>query len=195
MEDKRIADITEETGGAPDIRPLFWALIRIGFSVNIGFTGVLMIDILPAFYGYWQVSCVLDNFPDYDRPRALKPVLFLAALLSLTGWFPGIAAAIPAAVDTMLSLAAMACNTLIYYHVLGLLIFLSERAGRYDLAENGRRFRYVYLIPYAVLTLVGIYQGGVQNFWYMLLLIAEMGLPIYAANCDKALFANQSQVS
>ena len=119
-----------------DIRPLFWALIRIGFSVNIGFTGVLMIDILPAFYGYWQVSCVLDSFPDYDRPRALKPVLFLVALLSLIGWFPGIAAAIPAAVDTMLSLAAMACNTLIYYHVLGLLIFLSERAGRHDLAET-----------------------------------------------------------
>ena len=193
MEDNRLAETNGELESAPSIRPLFWALVRIGFSVNFGITGAIMIDILPACYGYWQVAGVMDSFPDYDRPRALKPALVLAALISLISWFPGLAAAIPAAVDTVLSLISMACNLLVYYHVLGLLIFLSERAGRHDLAENGRRFRYVYLIPFAVLTLVGIYQGGVQNFWYMLLLIAEMGLPIYAANCDTALFANPPQ--
>lgn len=193
MEDNLGTGITEGAAASPGIRPLFWALVRIGFSLNIGLTGVLMIDLLPAFYGYWQVSQVLDCFPGYRRPRVLKPVLVLAALISLLSWFPGIAAALPAAADTALSLAAMACNTLIYFHVLGLLIYLSERAGRSDLAENGRRFRYVYLIPYMALTLVGIYQGGVRNFWYMLLLVAEMGLPVYAANCDKALFQQPQQ--
>ena len=193
MEDNRQTVPAQETAATPDIRPLFWALVRIGLSISFGITGVFEIDILPACYGYWQVSRVLDGFPAYGRPRVLKPLLFIAALISLIDWFPQLAAAIPAAVDTALSLAAMACNVLIYFHVLGLLIFLSERAGRRDLAENGRRFRLVYLIPYAVLTLVSICQGGVRNAWYMLLLIAEMGLPVYAANCDSALFAEERE--
>lgn len=169
------------------LRPLFWALIRIGFALNIGLFGILQIDLLPAFLGYWTVGEQMRAFPEYPWPRWYGKALGLAALASLLAWFPLVQAAMPAWALTAVSLTQTALNAAVYYHVAGLLIFLSGAHGRLDLAENGRRFRRVFLIPYVLLSVISVLRGGVMDFWYALALIFQMALIVYAANCDRAL--------
>ena len=169
------------------LRPLFWAIIRLCFSFWITFGG-LRIDLLPAFYGYYQVGRVVAAFPEYRPSRVLMPCLWVGAALSALDWMPGLLQRAPAWADTLTMFGGAVCQMVVFFHIVGLLICLSERVGRRDLAENGRRFRTVLLIPYVLLTLFNVYQGGVRNVWYMFLLIFEMGVAVYAANCDRALF-------
>lgn len=176
-----------EQTGERSLRPLFWALIRIGFGLNIGLFGMLQIDLLPAFLGYWAIGDQMREFPEYPCPRWFGKALALAALASLLPWFPLVQAALPAWVQAVATLAQTALNAAVYYHVAGLLIFLSEERNRADLAENGRRFRRVFLIPYVLLSVVYVLRGSVMDFYFALTLVFQMALIVYAANCDRAL--------
>lgn len=170
------------------VAPLFRALVFLFFSVWIGLDGVRL-DLLPAFLGYYWIYRVLRDFEaEYPAPRPVYPACIAAGVLSVGGWLDRAWALLPGWAGTAYSLCVTALCVYVLYHMIGLLIRIARKAGRDDLAENGARYRLIFLLPYALASVAGAVSGGVRGILLAFVIIFELAVAAFTANCEYALF-------
>lgn len=177
-----------------DISRLFWAIIRIVFSVNFSIIGLIRIDFLPGFLGYaaiWETMQLWQA--EQPTPRYVGKLCALCGVWDALSWLPLLYDRIPTQIVTGMSAVVVVCNATIFWYMLQLVRQLAQNRGREDLASSGDRYSKIFVVGYPLLCALHSTLGMWQGPLFTILLIFELMLAAYVANCNHILFPESEE--
>lgn len=177
-----------------DISRLFWAIIRIVLSVNFSILGLIRIDFLPGFLGYaaiWETMQMWQE--EKPTPHYVGRLCWLCGAWDLLSWFPWLYDRIPSQIVTAVSAVVVVCNAIIFWYMLQLVRQLAQNRNRDDLASSGDRYSKIFVVGYPLLCALHSMLGMWQAPFFAILLIFELMLAAYVANCNHILFPESEE--
>lgn len=172
-----------------NIRRLFWAIIRIVLSVNFSIFGIIRIDFLPGFLGYAAIWETMQSWKEEVAiPRYVGRLCAICGVWDGLSWLPWLYERIPAPVVTFISAGVVLCNCVIVWYMLRMICLLAEHRGRTDLAASGDRYARIFAVGYPLLGALHSMLEVWQAPLFTILLIFELMLAAYVANCNYILF-------
>lgn len=177
-----------------DISRLFWAIIRIALSVKFSILGLIRIDFLPGFLGYaaiWETMQMWQE--EKPTPHYVGKLCVLCGVWDALGWLPWLYDRIPAQIGSFMSAVVVVCNCIIFWYMLQLVRELAQKRGRDDLASSGDRYSKIFVVGYPLLCVLHSMLGMWQAPLFAILLIFELMLAAYVANCNHILFPESEE--